>query len=73
MISDRKHHRLNATLTGDIYPDRVISQADRVQLGGGWRGYFEFGAVKVELLAIPTVNVKLKTSPNVLVVLGSKP
>lgn len=73
MIADRKHHRLNATLTGDIYPDRVISQADRVQLGGGWRGFFEFGAVDVTLMAIPTVNVKLKIKPTVLVVLGSKP
>ena len=73
MIADRKHHRLNATLAGDIYPDRVISQADRVQIGGGWRAYFEFGAVSVELMAIPTVNVKLKIDPTVNVNLGAKP
>lgn len=73
MISDRKHHRLNATLTGDIYPDRVISQADRVQLGGGWRGYFEFGAVSCVLMAIPTINMKLNSKPTVNVTLGSKP
>lgn len=73
MIENRKHHRLNAVGNGDVTPDRVISQPDRVQIGGGWRGFFELGAVRVELQSVPTIYVRLKTDPTVQLALGSKP
>lgn len=72
-IANRQHHRRNAADQQDIAPDRIISQADRVSLGGGYRSYWETSAINCTLISAPTVNLRLFTKPTVNVSLGSQP
>lgn len=71
-LKNRVRHRINAASAVDLLPDRVIGQCDRVQLGGGWRGFYELDAVQVRLQAVPEVGARLKWSPEVAAVVGAK-